>query len=329
MIFKRKKEGSLFKRKKEKAFFGQNKEISKQNIIDNLKLCRLEGDLLAVEAAIRDRAPKSAPISDDGSTIKRIMNGMSGIITEIGNAARTFTVRELSVDKERAREAINRFRDEHKDSDLSLSENISEFRKYIDKSMFKADKDELGRIAFALVFAIDDRNTEYQCPEESLEVVSEILFDSPKRLGNLYTMYKNNFAKISKPFGGEFESGLGIGATLGGALALSLMPISVTGVAALIGYLLNKKATAETLKTMSPGEMSATLAYRLTLIEAADFVDEGKRKEMIDELLEDIGNIRSDAEYKRFVEGCSIPESRDKIQTCDLTLARLGKILGV
>ena len=329
MIFKRKKEGSFFKRKRAKAFFGHSKEIDKQTVIDNLKLCRLEGDLLAVEAAIRDNAPKSNVTAEDGGTLKRIMNGMSGIITEIGNAARTFTVRELSVDREKAKEAIKNFREEHKDCDFSLSENIGELRKYIDNSLFKNDKDGLGRTAFALVFAIDDRNTEYQCPEESLEVVSEILFDSPKKLGNLYSVYKNNFAKINKPFGGEFENGLGIGASIGGALALSLMPISVTGAAAIVGYLLNKKATAESLKTMSPGEMKATLAYRLTIIEASDFIDEDKKKEMIDELLEDISNIRSDAEYKRFVEGCNIPESKDKIQTCDLALARLGKILGV
>ena len=85
MIFKRIKEGSFFKRKKEKAFFGQSKEINKQNIIDNLKLCRLEGDLLAVEAAIRDNAPKSAPTAEDGNTLKRIMNGMNGIIRQCDN----------------------------------------------------------------------------------------------------------------------------------------------------------------------------------------------------------------------------------------------------
>ena len=41
-------------------FGKKKKEKIRQNIIDNLTLCRLQGDLLAVEAAIRDNAPKTA-----------------------------------------------------------------------------------------------------------------------------------------------------------------------------------------------------------------------------------------------------------------------------
>lgn len=305
----------IFKRKREKV-----KEI----IMNNLTYCRLKGDLLAVEASIRDSAPRT--VYEDGSAVKRFING---IINEINNAARTLTVHELSVDKARAERALASFRACHSEKELALSENTEELKRYINKKLFKNDKDGLRRIAFALVFAIDERNQEYQCPEDSLEVVSEILFDDPKRLGHIYSLYKRNYTKILKPFPGDFESGMGLGTGLGGALAMSLLPMSVTGLLAIVGYVLNKRANNAAFANMSPSELNASLAFRLTVLEAATELSDKKRKEMIDELLEHVGNVRADAEYRWFVEGDNIPECREKIETCDLTLARLGKILGV
>ena len=57
--------------------------------------------------------------------------------------------------------------------------------------------------------------------------------------------------------------------------------------------------------------------------------DEGKKKEMVDELLTRVSNIRSDAEYKWYVEGLDVPECKGKIELCDMTLKRLGQILGI
>jgi hypothetical protein len=237
-------------------------------------------------------------------------------------------VRELSVDKAAAEEAIKEFRKAHDEKELALAKNTDELRKYIDKKLFKNDKDGIGRLSFALVFAIDERNQEYQFPRESLEVVSEVLFDNPKTLGSVYALYKNNYEKLQKPFGSDFEVGFGLGTGLGGALALSLLPASVTGVVSLISYVMNKRAASAAFANMSPNETNAMLAFNLTLIEATNELSEKKRKEMIDELLESINNIRSDAEYKWLVEKEGIPECQEKIAVCDRAIARLGKIVG-
>lgn len=305
-------------------FNKRKKERIRQNIIDNLTLCRLEGDLLAVEAAIRDNQPQTAN-SEEGGIFKKFFGNL---FCEINNMTRAANVRELSVDKEKAIEAVKKFRATHSESDLELCKNIEEFKAYINKKLFKNDKDGLGRLSFALIFALDERNSEYQFPQESLEVVSEILFDDSKKLGRLYASYKNNYIKIQKPLTGSLENAFGF-AGIGSALALSVVPMFVTGIMAAIGHVINRNAAQVSFANMSPNETNAILAFRLTLIEYSNELGKEKRKEMTDAFLEMIDSLRSDAEYKWFVEGVNIPDCRDKIETCNLTLTRLSKILGV
>ena len=301
-------------------FNKRKKEKIKQNILDNLTLCRLKGDLLAVEASIRDNAPKSEP-EEEGGTFKRIFNG---IINEINNAARTINTRELSTDKEKAKTAVNAFRAKYSENELRLSEDIEAFKKYIDKQLFKKDRDGLGRISFALMFALDDKGHEYQYPEESLEFVSEIIFDDHKRLGDLYARFKNNYISLDASTRSELKGVRKLFSTI----ALSLSPMRISGVSTFSNYVLNKLGLRDALKSMTPGEAGTTLAFYLTLLEEIIKADESKKKEAVDELLGKIDNIRADAEYKWFVEGDSIPDCQKKIEICDLAIARLGKILG-
>ena len=305
-------------------FNKRKQEKIRQNIIDNLTLCRLEGDLLAVEAAIRDNQPQITVV-EEGGMFKKIF---SGIFNEINNMTRAANVRELSVDKELAANAVKNFRAAHTDSNLDLCKNPEEFKAYITKKLFKNDKDGLGRLSFALMFALDERNQEYQFPEESLEVVSEILFDDPKKLTRVYNSYKTNYIKIQTPATGDLESAFGF-AGISSALALSVVPMFVTGTMAIIGHIINRSAANSSFANMSVTETNAVLALRLTLIEYAKDLGSEKRKEMIDSFLEMIDSMRSDAEYKWYVEGVNIPECREKIETCNLTLVRLSKILGV
>lgn len=298
----------------------KKKKQIRQNIIDNLTLCRLEGDLLAVEAAIRDNAPKSA--NEEGGAFKRFING---VITDINNTFRKQNVEELSVDKARAQEALRVFRAAHSEKGLEISRDTEKFGKYIDKHLFKKDRDGLGKLSFALMFALDDKENEYQCPEESLEVVSEILFDDSKRLGRLYNHYRKNYEAIHQMWPSEAEGIKGFGR----ALALAIMPLCVSGVLAAVSYAKHKKATREAIKNMTLNETNASLAFYLTLIEEMKGADEGKKKEMVDELLTRVSNIRSDAEYKWYVEGLDVPECKGKIELCDMTLKRLGQILGM
>ena len=302
------------------SFGKRKKEKIRQNIIDNLTLARLEGDLLAVEAAIRDNAPKVQ--SEEGGPVRRFLNT---VINDIGNTVRRYNTQELSVDKENAQSALREYRARFNPKELKLADDQDEFRRYIKKHLFKKDRDGMERISFALIFAIDEKNQEYQCPEESLEVVSEILFEDPKRLGRLYSRYRKNFEAIYKPWPSEADGCQ----SLGRALAIALMPICVTGVFAAVSYALHKRATAEAFKEMTPGETNASLAFYLTLIEEMDDATQAKKKEMIDELLKKLDNIRSDAEYRWYAEGENAPECRRRIEVCDLALARLGKILGI
>ena len=293
----------------------------KQNIMDNLTLCRLKGDLFAVEANVRETPYKATP-SDDGSRVKKFING---ILNEITNATKSFTAeKESNYDKDRAQNAIKSFRLAYDPKDLAISEKPEEFKKYMDKHLFKKDTDGIGRIYFALVFAIDERNHEYQCPEESLEVVSEMIFDDAKRLGKLYSIYKNNYVKLQSTFPTDLESG--IGASI--SSVLNKLPASMAGMLSRVGMAINQKATNKALSNMSANETNSLLAFRLTLIEVTKDLGEQRRKELINDMLEYIGNIRSDAEYRWYVEKDNIPDCRDKIESCDLALARLGKIVG-
>lgn len=293
----------------------------KQNIMDNLTLCRLKGDLFAVEANVREVPHKTIP-NDDGNRVKKFFNG---ILNEITNATKSFTAeKEIKYDRDKAQNAIKSFRMAHDQKELAISEKPEEFKKYMDKHLFKKDADGLGRISFALVFAIDERNHEYQCPEESLEVVSEMIFDDAKRLGKLYSIYKNNYVKLQKTFPTDLESG--IGASIGNVL--TKLPASMAGMLSRVGMAINQKATNKALANMSANETNSLLAFRLTLIEVTKDLGEQKRKELINNMLEYIGNIRSDAEYRWYVEKDNIADCRDKIESCNLAIARLGKIVG-
>jgi hypothetical protein len=275
---------------------------------------------MAVEASIRENAPRSA--EDEGGRVKKFING---IINEINNAARAMTVRELSVDKEKAKEAIASFTAAHSSSDLRLADNTDEFRKYINSKLFKKDKDGLARLSFALRFALDERNQQYQCPEESLEVVSEILFDDHKKLGKLYSDYQANYHSLHKTWPSDLEGMRGVC----GIFAAALLPIQVTGIYTLVSYLLYKQGAKDAFKNMSPDEINAVLAFYLTLIGEMRGQNEATKRQMVDELLGKVDNIRADAEYKWFVEGDNAPECKKKIELCDLTIVRLGKILGI
>ena len=304
----------------------RKREKIRQNILHNLTLCRLNGDLLAVEAAIRDNAPKVVEPEADGNRFKKFV---TGIVNELGNKARAANVRELSVDKEAAEDAIKSFRTAHSEYDLSLSEDTEKFKEYITKKLFKKDPNGLGRLSFGIMFALDERNQIYQCPGESLEVVSEILFDDPKKLGTLYALYKNNFAKIHKSSLSDAEGAIRISNGFGGTVLVATMPLCVTGAIAVMGHIADKRNVRAAFANLCMTDMNAFLAFRLTLIEATRELDEEKRKEIIDAFLGEISRIRSDAEYKMYVEKVNIPECREAIETCDLTLNRLAKIIGV
>ena len=103
--------------------FGKKKRDKiRQNIIDNLTLCRLQGDLLAVEADIRDNAPKTA--NEEGGAFKKFVNV---VITDIGNSFRRNNVEQLSVDRAKAQNQLKAFRAAHSEKEFEISRDTDSF----------------------------------------------------------------------------------------------------------------------------------------------------------------------------------------------------------
>ena len=298
--------------------FGRRKrEKITQNIIDNLTLIRLEGDLYAVEAAIRDNEPVAS--SEEGGSVRKFING---IINDISNSVKRANTRELSVDREKARKALADFKSTHDAKGFEISNNHEKFRSYIDKNLFAKDKYGTNKASFALTFALDTRNFEYQCPEESLEVVSEIIFNDPKHLCRLLSSYRNNYYQIKKGHLNLFENEEN---TSGGSYGL----LPKLGFVEKIKKYAENRRNLLTLSTLKETDYTTTFALYLTLIEHSSEVPEEQKKEMVNELIERVENVRSDAEYKWLAEGENAPESKKKIEVCNMTIERLSRILGI
>lgn len=303
----------------------------RQKIMTNLTYARMQGDLLAIEAAIRDNDAKA---KEEERTAAESMQEMSlwrkfwnGVKTEISNSLKRISAIELADKRERAKMELDTFKSAHSKKELRLGSDPEALKKYMEKMLFKKDGDGRGRLAFALIYAIDDKHG-YQFPAESLEFVSEIFFDDPKRLGVLYSQFTENYICLNRNSFNDFERGLGIGIGLGGLSAFSVLPAAISGAVAFINYVLGVANAGEECEKLTSGEAYTTLAFGLTLIEASKGkVSDEAMREMIDEELSHISNIRSDAEYTWTAEKDAVEECREKIEMCDKAFKRLTEII--
>lgn len=302
----------------------------RQQIITNLTYARMQGDLLAIDAAIRDNDTKmmqSGAAESQGQATGAFRKFWNGIKREIGNSLKKMSAMELASDRDRAQMDLNAFKSVHTPKELKLGDDPEALKKYMEKMLFKNDKDGRGRLAFALMYAIDDKH-EYQRPDESLEFVSEIFFDDPKRLGVLYSQFSENYIRLNSNIFDDFDRGLSVGVGLGGLAALSVIPAAISGAVALINYIFSANNAHNNLGKLSAGEAYTTLAFGLTLIEASiGKVPDDVMRDMIDEQLERISNIRSDAEYTWTAEKNSVEECREKIEMCARAFKRLTEII--
>ena len=304
----------------------------RQTIITNLTYARMQGDLLAIEAAIRDNDAKA---KEEERTAAESMQEMTlwqkfwnGVKAEYRNSLKRISAIELADKRERATRDLDAFKSAHSEKELRLGADPEALKKYMEKMLFKKDGDGRDRLAFALIYAIDDKHA-YQFPAESLEFVSEIFFDDPKRLGALYSKFTENYVALNKSCYTEFERGLGVGIGLGGLATFSILPAAVSGAVALIRYICGEVNARESCEKLTAGEAYTTLAFGLTLIEASigKASDETVR-DMIDEQLEHIDSIRADAEYTWTAERNSVDECRERIAACDRAFKRLTEIIG-
>ena len=104
--------------------------------------------------------------------------------------------------------------------------------------------------------------------------------------------------------------------------------MSVTGVLSLMQFVKNKKKIDKAFKEITPDELSALLAIKLTSLEAVKgTIAETQWKEAVDDLLRHIDGIRADAEYGWLVENEEGQENKEHIALCDRCIHRLAQIL--
>lgn len=299
-------------------------ENIKKSVISNLTYCRLQADVYAVEADIADNQPLAA--GEEKGIVKKFLNA---ITTEVQNEIRKKNVQELTVDRQAAIYALSAFEGRHAQKQLALAQDREKFKEYIQKKLFKKDVDGLGKMQFALAFLLDN-GTEYQRPEQSLQAVSEILFDDPTYMQSLYVAFCENFYKIQDKRLTAAETGSAIEEGLASLLNVAQLVFGAMRMEALIVSVKNKKRMHELLQDLSQNELHTLLAVRLTLLqEAKKTMAEEKLKELVDDYLKYVSNLRSDAEYQWLVERLDVPSCQEKIKTCDLCIARLSRILGI
>lgn len=308
----------------------RRKQRIRETVMTSLAFARMQADLYAIEAAIRDNAIKAAEESEsdtgaEKTPISVVRKFWSTLKTEINNSLKKISAPELEAKKGRAQAALTAFKEAHAEKDLALGNDPEALKEYIDKHLFKRDSDGRDRLTFALMYAIDDKHG-YECPEESLEVVSEILFGNHKRLGVLYSQFRRNFVALNRICPSEFERGLLLGSLASGSPITAV----VSGTVALMYYIVGGARAKASYDKLSAVEAYTSLAFGLTLIEATkDNVSADTLKAMVDEQLGHISSIRADAQYVWTVEGERISECRDKIEACDRAYTRLNEILGV
>ena len=297
---------------------------AKKIVVNNLTYIRLKTDLEAVEREMDNNQPVAK--EQNGGLITKIING---IATEISNNVRRKNTVDLSVEKQIARENLARFESAVNSKDLEISNDIAKFRKYIDKELFKKDTHGIKRIQFALSFMLDD-SFDYLRKEESLQAVSKLLFDDEGYMNILYMLFEQNYYGIQKKASSELENGMLLGVGIWSVVVGSWLPIGIGGIARLVTNIIHRKEMKEKFQNLSKDELQVFLAMKLTIIEATrKTMKEDARKELVDDLLKYVSNLRGDAEYEWLIEKVDAPSNKEKIEICNLTIDRLSRVVGI
>ena len=297
---------------------------AKKIVVNNLTYLRLKTDLEAVEREMNENQPVEKEQS--GGLITKII---SGIATEISNNVRRKNTVELSVEKKIALDNLALFEAAVDSKELELSVDLEKFKKYIDKELFRKDTHGIKRLQFALSFMLDDY-FEYLRKEESLQAISKLLFDDEGYMNILYMLFEQNYYGIQKKATSEIDKGMLLGVGVWSLVSGSWLPIGIGGIASLVTNILHRKEMKEKFQKLSKDELQAFLAMKLTIIEATRKTMKAEaRKELVDDLLKYVSNLRGDAEYEWLIEKIDAPSNKEKIEICNLTIDRLSKVVGI
>ncbi len=295
-------------------------------IMKNLTYIRLKTDVAVIEQEMEDNQPVQ---KENGKNI--FQRVISSITTEVANNIRRQATQDLSGEKKIALENLQNFEKAIDLKELALSSDLNKFKAYVKKELFPKDKYNLQKNQFALSLILTDKNA-YLRADDSLRVISDILFDDETYMQELYAKFSDNFFKIQKIDNPEKKLIIpvfSLSSFLFGPFD-ALFHSGIMGIASLIRYSKNKKIMKEELSNLKPSELQAGLALKLTQIEVSrSIMPKTDWKNLIDDLLRYVSNFRSDAEYEWLIENLDANANMEKIEVLNLTIKRLSRIVGI
>lgn len=297
---------------------------AKKLVVKNLTYLRLKNDLAIIENEINSNQPVEKETSSSG--LGKIINGF---VTEIANNVRRKAVVDLSVEKKTALDNLASFESENDVKELELAGDIAKLKKYMNKELFKKDAYGIQKIQFALSLMLDN-SVEYVRKEESLQAISSILFDDEGYMNILFKLFEQNYYGIQKKAVDEVQTGMLLGVGVWSVVVGSWLPIGIGGIATLVNHIIHKNEMKKKFQSLSKDELQAFLAMKLTVIETTrKSMPESARKDLIDDLLKYVSNLRSDAEYEWLIEKLDAPTNKAKIELCNLAVDRLSRVVGI
>lgn len=278
--------------------------------IANLTYCRLKADLAAVELEIAGNSPVAE--TEETNFLKKIWKKAK---TVINNEIRKKTTEELEKDKKAALEELARFESQYSSKQLQLSKDPAKLKKFIEKSLFKKDKSGLNKVQFALSLILDDSYT-YQRPTQSMQIVSDILFDDATYMQGLYELLCKNFKYLRNDIIPTVDELFSLVPSLGNVSLQSFINRS------------KQRKFKTNLEKLSTDQVGALLAVKLTLAEKAKALLPYEAWEtLVDETLQFIADLRADAEYRRVFTGQDFTVSDEVFSLCTLAVNRLAELV--
>lgn len=288
----------------------KRQEKLKNLYIANLTYCRLKADCAAVELEIAGNSP--LPETEESNFLKKIWKKAKAVLD---NEIRKKTTEELEKEKAAAEAELARFEEQHEEKDLQLAANPLQLKTLIDKHLFKKEDNGLGKLQFALSLILDNRYT-YQRPSQSLQIISDILFDDAEYMQTLYDALYKNFKTLRNDVLPSVND------------LLSLTPS--WGNVSLRSFINRRKQRkfAESLAQLSTNQVGGVLAVRLTIAEKAKtLLSQEEWENLIDETLHFVGDIRADAEYTKVFTAQDNGVSEEIFSLCTLAVNRLAELV--
>ena len=207
-----------------KAFVEQNDK--NRQLTASITLFRHQMELKMVEDMMSDNKP--IPTQNENKVKRAFIDGTV-------NLYRRMETQRLSEKKKQCSDNVDRFVAECQNNGIQLDEEITEESlKALANSIFENDKFEFQRINFAINLCLQEEESseEFVFGDETLYVVSDILFGDMMRIENIKENFYKNFKELSNGNFWERNKYLLIGSGVSLALISVLTPVAL-GVGAL------------------------------------------------------------------------------------------------